>query len=405
MSLTDILAFLKGSVSIEAEGLFLERFLNICMRRGIFLSDVLREGPEKISAKIGIGGFRTIRPIAKKTKTRIRIRSRDGMPFLIHRYKKRRIAIVGVLLFLGILWYLSGHIIGIDIVGNSRLSTLKIEQELKGFGLYRGTPTSKIDRQHLQNQMMTKLDELAWIGINIKGSRAYIEVKERLDTKLSEDEDIPCNIIAARSGQIKGLEIKSGQTVVKINDMVEKGDLLVSGAMDSAVEGIRYAHSSGNVYAETIYKKSRVYPLEYQKKLYTGKKTIRRSVNMFGQNVRLYLRDNMPYEYFEKESRTLRHHLWGVDNIFVDITETAYREYTPQKKTRSAKQAVDLGGKELTEEIQKEFAGRVEILNKQITFCQTDKKSIEVTVEVLCREDIAQQSVIDKIENMDYNVD
>ncbi len=405
MSVTDILAFFKGSVTIEAEGLFLERFLNICMRRGIFLSDIKRLNSEKISAKIGIGGFREIRPIAKKTKTRVRIRAREGMPFLINRYKKRKVAIAGLVIFLGILWYLSSHIMGIDIIGNERLSNAEIEKELKAFGLYRGTPTSKIDRRLLQNQMMTRMDDLAWIGINIKGSRAYIEVKERLDTKRSVDDGVPCNIIASRDGHILGLEVRSGQTVVKLNDMVEKGDLLVSGAVDSQVEGIRYAHSAGSVYAQTLYKKSRIYPLEYEEKQYTGNTVVRRSIGAFGQNIKLYLKSGVPYEYCEKESKSERHHLWGFDNIFVDINQDSYREYIPQKKTRTAEQAVALGGKELTEEIQKEFENRVEILSKNVTYSRIDQKTVEVTAEILCREDIAQQSAIDKIENMDYNVD
>lgn len=398
MSPVSILVFLKGSITIEAEGLFLERFLNICMRRGIFLSDVKRESDQKLSAKISIGGFREIRPIAKKTRTRVRIKAREGMPFLINRYKKRRVAIGGVALFLGILWYLSSHIMGIDIIGNQRLSNAEIENELKSFGLYRGAAVSKIDRRLLQNQMMTRLDDLAWIGINIKGSRAYIEVKERLDTKRSVDEDVPCNIIASRDGIIKALEIKSGQTVVKLNDMVEKGNLLVSGAMDSQVEGIRYAHSAGSVFAETIYKKSRVYPLVYEEKLYTENTVVRRSIGAFGQNIKLYLKGGVPFEYCEKESRSTRHHLWGFEKIFIDINEDTYREYTPQKKTRTVAQAVELGGKELTEEIQKEFSERVEILSKNVTYKQADKNSVEVTAEILCREDIAQQSAIDKIE-------
>ena len=403
MSIMEIVAFFKGSVTIEAEGLFLERFLNICMRRGIFLSDVKRKSPERISAKIGIGGFREIRPIAKKTRTRVRIKSREGMPFLVNRYKKRRVAIVGLLLFMGILWYFSSHIMGIDIVGNERLSAAQIEKELKSFGLYRGTPTAKIDRRLVQNQMMTRLDDLAWIGINIKGSRAYIEVRERLDTKRNLSEDVPCNIVASRDGQITALEVRSGQTVVKLYDMVEQGDLLVSGAMDSQVDGIRYAHSAGSVYAETIYKKSRVYPLEYEEKQYTNNTVTKRSIGIFGQNINLYLKSGVPFEYCEKESKSSRHHLWGMDKIFIDIKEEHYREYMPEKKTRTLEQAVALGGKELIEEIQKEFSKGVEILSKNVTYQRVDAKTVEVTAEIICREDIAQQSLIDKIENIDYN--
>ncbi len=401
MAFTDILAFFKGSVEVEAEGLFLERFLNICMRRGIFLSDVKRIGDEKIRVKIGIGGFKEIRPIARKTRTRVRIKGRQGMPFLLHRYKKRRIAIVGMVLFLGILWYLSGHIVGIDITGNERIKTAEIENQLKSFGLYRGTAVSKIDRRLIQNKMMTAFDDIAWIGVNVKGSRAYIEVRERLDTKQSFDEDVPCNIVADRDGQIVGLEVRSGQTVVKINDMVEEGDLLVSGAMDSQVEGIRYAHSDGSVYAETIYKKVREYPLEFTEKVYTGKEKKRRSIEVFGQKINLYLKSAPPFEYCDKAEEGAEFHLFKPGIFSVRLNTESYKEYIPEKRIRTVPQAVELGGRELVSEIEKELVGRVEILSKNVTYQVIERGKAEVTAEILCREDIARQSAIDKIENID----
>ncbi|MBR5155768.1 MAG: sporulation protein YqfD [Clostridia bacterium] len=401
MAFTNILAFFKGSVEIEAEGLFLERFLNICMRRGIFLSDVKRISDEKICARIGIGGFKEVRPIAKKTKTRVRIKAREGMPFLIHRYKKRRAVIVGVALFLGILWYLSSHIMGIDIVGNERIKTAEIESQLKNFGLYRGTLVSKIDRRLIQNKMMTTFDEIAWIGINIKGSRAYIEVRERLDTKQSFDEDVPCNIIADRDGVIKALEVRSGQTMVKINDMVEEGDLLVSGAMDSQVAGIRYAHSDGAVYAETIYKKVREYPLEFTEKVYTGQEKKRRSIEVFGQKINLYLKAGQPFEYFDQDNQKAEFCFGKPGGLSVGMTTDVYKEYIPEKRTRTVKQAVELGRQELSGEIAREVGDRAEILSKNVTYQETDKKKVEVTVEIVCREDIARQSAIDKTENID----
>ncbi len=401
MAFIDILTFFKGSVGIEAEGLFLERFLNICMRRGIFLSDVKRINNEKISAKIGIGGFKEIRPIAKKTKTRVRIKAREGMPFLIHRYKKRRVAILGLALFLGILWYLSSHIIGIDIVGNQRIKTAEIERQLKDFGLYRGRAAARIDRRLVQNKMMTAFDDIAWIGVNIKGSRAYIEVRERLDTKRSVDKDIPCNIVAHRDGQIVSLNVRSGQTMVKVNDMVEEGDLLVSGAMDSRVQGIRYAHSEGNIYAETIYKKTREYPLEFTEKVYTGREKKRRSIKAFGQKLKLYLKNGQPFEYCDKAEDLAEFYLGGADIFSAGLITESYKEYIPEKRTRTASQTVELGGAELLGEIEREITNRVEILSKNVTYRQTDKGKVEVTAEILCREDIARQSAIDKTENID----
>ena len=121
-----IIRFLKGYVVICVEGHFCERFLNICMRRGIYLGNVRRMGEERICAEISIAAFREIRSIARKTRTHVTIASRCGLPFLLHRYRKRRFALVGIALFFVVLWYLSSHIMGIEIMGNERIPTTDI---------------------------------------------------------------------------------------------------------------------------------------------------------------------------------------------------------------------------------------------------------------------------------------
>lgn len=403
MSINDILSFLKGSVTIEVEGDFLERFLNICMRRGIYLCDIKRISERKIKAKIGIGGFREVRPIAKKTRTRVRIRKRTGMPFLLYRYKNRRFSIAGVVVFLGVLWYLSTHIMGIDIVGNERLAEAELMEGLKEFGLYRGAATSSIDRRLIQNKMMTAFDDIAWVGVNIKGSRAFIEVKERLDTERVVDVDIPCNIIAARDGIVRGLEIRSGQTIVKLNDMVEKGDLLVSGAMDSGVVGIRYAHSDGAVYAETIYKRTKEYPLEFVEKEYTGKTKSRHSLTVFGRKINLFWNSRPPFEYSDKADSEKTYHFISDKLVSVGVGTEEYVEYIPKKKKRSETDAASLGKSELFHALEKELSGRAEILSREASYRKLNEKTIEVTAEFVCKEDIAQKSVIDKTEGLELD--
>lgn len=404
MSISKIIGYIRGSVTIRAEGLFLERFLNICMHRGILLRDVKRRGENAIDARISIQGFREIRPIARKTRTRVRLCRRYGLPFQLHRFRKRRFALSGVFLFIAVLWYLSTHIMGIDIIGCERLTCAEIEQGLKAAGVYRGAAVRKIEPKSVQNKMMTAFDDIAWIGVNIKGSKAYIEVKERLDTKRVENADVPCNLIACRDGIIKLLEVKAGQTAVKVNDMVEKGDLLVSGVIDSTKEGIRYAHSFGEVYADTEYQKSGTYPLEYVEKIYTGKEKSRFTVSAYGKELPLYFKSGSPFEYSDKTETKTEYNLLGKKLLPIAIGKESYKEYTPEKRKRTAKQAVELGRAELEKEIKKEISPSAEIKDIETSFVQ-EKNSVTVTVKILCYEDIAEQSAIDKIENMNYNGD
>ena len=79
MPIEKTVEYIKGCVIICAEGPFCERFLNVCMNRGIYLRNVRRMGKDKMFASVSIEGFRELRHIARKTRTRIHI----------HRIKKR----------------------------------------------------------------------------------------------------------------------------------------------------------------------------------------------------------------------------------------------------------------------------------------------------------------------------
>ncbi len=403
MYIEKIVGYLRGYIVICVDGVFCERFLNICSNRDIFLWNVKRRGKDRICACISIDGFKEIRSIARKTRTHISIIKRHGVPFILHRYRKRKAALLGVLLFFVLLWYLTGHIVGVDITGNQRIATDDIRNHLKECGIYYGADVDKIDSKLIKNQMMTKFDNIAWIGINIKGSRAYIEVKERLDTPIRVDADIPCDIVAAKDGVIRLLEVKEGQTLVKANEFVEKGDLLVSGVIDSKKIGMRYVHSFGEIYAETIYKKTKEYPFKYVEKIYTGNEKNRYTLSVMNKKFKLFFKNTRPFENGDitKNITEYKGPLSFIPSLFIECEKII--EYTPEKRVRSIDEAVALGETELGRELEREIGRDAEIKNKKTTYAENGEKGVFVTVEYICLENIAQQRIIDKTENLGYD--
>lgn len=403
MSVEKVIGYLRGYIVICVDGVFCERFLNICSNRGIFLWNVKRRGKDRICACISIGGFKEIRSIARKTRTHVSIIKRQGVPFILHRYRKRKTALLGVLLFFVLLWYLTGHIVGVDITGNQRISTDEIRNQLKECGIYYGADVDKIDSKLIKNQMMTRFDDIAWIGINIKGSRAYIEVKERLDTPIRVDADVPCDIVALKDGVIRLMEVKEGQSLVKTNEFVEKGDLLVSGVVDSKKIGMRYVHSYGEIYAETIYKKTKEYPFKYVEKIYTGNEKKRYSLSIMNKRLKLFFKDEQPFEKRDvaEEEREYKTPFTFIPSLFVETER--FIEYTTENRTRSLEEAIALGEAELGGEIEKEIGKNVEVKDKKVTYTENGEKGVFVNVEYLCLENIAQQRIIDKTENLGYD--
>ena len=81
---------IHGFVKIAVSGEQTERFLNLCRAREIHLQKVRSLSEKNISAYISIKDFKKLQPIHSKTKVKIRILEKKGLPFWIHRNQKRK---------------------------------------------------------------------------------------------------------------------------------------------------------------------------------------------------------------------------------------------------------------------------------------------------------------------------
>ena len=79
-----LLAFIFGYVNIEVEGYFIERFINMCNSKKIFLWNMKRKHSTIIRVNIGIRDFKKIKEIAKKTKCRVKIQKKRGILDIIY---------------------------------------------------------------------------------------------------------------------------------------------------------------------------------------------------------------------------------------------------------------------------------------------------------------------------------
>ena len=82
--------YILGYVVIKIEGFFSEKFINISSKRQIKLWHIYRDDNGKLFAKISVKDFLKIRPVAFKSRCRIKIIKRVGLPFVIKKYRKRK---------------------------------------------------------------------------------------------------------------------------------------------------------------------------------------------------------------------------------------------------------------------------------------------------------------------------
>lgn len=390
MGYYEIMRYLKGYITLWGDGVFTERFVNICIRRDLEIWDIQRMGEERISAKMSISSYKEIRQICRRTRTRVRIVKRHGLPFFLKRIKGRKGAIAGVLAVIVVMWYTTGHIMGITVFGNNRIPTKMVLEHLERSGIALGKTTNGIDSDKIRNRMMIDLDELAWVGINVTGSRVYVEVVERIEKEKGVDFETPCHLVATKDGIIESVQVRNGQTMVKERAGVREGDVLVSGIVDNPVSGFNYVHAYGEVYAITEYKKTAEFPLEYIEKSNTGKNRNRYTIKVLNKELPLFLGKKPPFEKYQLNEEEKEYRLMIESLPSVYVKKESYQEQTEEKKNRSAREAAETGKRELENEIRLEI-GEKEIKEIKATDTLTERGTVEVSVTVFCRENIARE--------------
>lgn len=168
-----LIRYLLGYVNISVQGYYIERFLNICISKNIFLWNTKVEKSTYAHANVGLKDFKKLKEVARKTKCRITLNAKHGMPFFMNRYRKRKIFAV-LLAVISIFIYLQSRFIwNIEVEGLNRIQEEEILEELSKFGLEIGTLKSKVNTKEIINKIRMNRDDIAWMNINLKRNEYY----------------------------------------------------------------------------------------------------------------------------------------------------------------------------------------------------------------------------------------
>ena len=217
--------FLQGYVIIKVEGKFPERFLNVAGCKQMQMWRV-RHTADGIVLCICRKDFRHASAVANQTDCRVKVLTKQGLPYMLKRNSHRKALFFCVLLFGLLLFGMLSLIWKVEITGIDRIPKGKIEQLLRENGIHPYALLYGTDKTKAINRITAELDDIAWMGIEIRGSCAFVEIVETVPKPAIQDKSKPCNLVADKDGIVTALEIESGVTVVKIGDTVTKGQTL-----------------------------------------------------------------------------------------------------------------------------------------------------------------------------------
>ena len=223
-----------------------------------------------------------------------------GLPSLYRRYRRRWGILAGAVFF-AMLTALSCNVVwDVEVTGNEKLEDGEIIRMLEAYGFGVGTFFGNIDFDVLQNEFLLTTDEIAWISVNMVGTVAHVQVRENLGSGRPGDASGGvANMIAAEDGQITEVQIRSGKAAVVINDVVRKGDLLISGVIAVGEDGLRYEMADGRVLARVNRQITVEIPKKQEKKVYTNEENVRICIKFFGKEIKLFGKssiDNPTYD-------------------------------------------------------------------------------------------------------------
>ena len=177
----------KGVVRIQIKGEQTERFLNLCGKRGICIRNLKCQEEKILEGTICAGDFFRLGPIHRKTKVKIHILGRKGIPFLALKSKKRKCFCGGILLCICLLWFFSSHIWNIQVEGNVKNSTKEILSFLEDQGITHGMAGSRINCSKIAAAVRAKYPDITWVSVELEGSRLRLKIQEGIFAEKEED--------------------------------------------------------------------------------------------------------------------------------------------------------------------------------------------------------------------------
>ena len=378
-----IINYICGYLRIIVEGYYIERFINICRNKKLTIWNLKWQEDIKLSLNTQIKDFKEICRIAKETRCKVKIKKKKGLPFILHKYKKRKIFVILLLLVLFFIIFSSSFVWNIEVIEENGENVENIMQDLEEAGLKIGKQKTEINSKEIINKVRLDRNDIAWMGIELKGTNAIVKIVKSKEKPEIIDENEYCSIIADKAGIITKINAQDGTANVKVGDTVNVGDVLINGWMEGKYTGMRYVHAKGEIEAKVWYTKHKTVTYNTTERKETGNIEEKYAIkfNNFKINFNKGVSKFEIYDTIETDNKIK---LFSDFYLPISIIKTTNKEIEETEKTYTMEEAKNLGIQELEAELDKEIEEKDKIVNKNVnTYENENSIDVYVTYEVL----------------------
>lgn len=315
---------MKNNLILKINNVSVSELIKVLFNHNIN-TEIIESNKKYIICKISIDDLKKIKKLYK-----IEILNEYSFKNLLKILKTKIYYIL--LIIIAFLFYLvlTNIIVKIEIQSNNKELVKNLTKELELNNVKRLTfKKDYISINNIKENIINKFnDKIEWLEIENIGMTYVIKLEER-KTKQKQENEGQCHIIANDDGMVKKIISNQGDILVKNNQIVKEGDILISGKIMLNDEIKANICAKGLVYAEKWYNVSIDMPNTIKKKRYTNK--IRYNL--------LYSPDNRDFKIFKsrlenydsekneiisilnKKLYSVKEYEYVYDNVKLDETE------------------------------------------------------------------------------------
>lgn len=240
-----LIKFISGYIIFCGVGGFNDRFINLCAVKRIFLWDVSL-ADNTIKAKVKIKDYKKLRAVARKTGVKVRIHQKCGLPFYLRNHRDRIGLIIGAGIFLFFITVMNNFVWCIQTESSDKFSRKQIIEAAENAGLKYGVSVKGFDEEKAAREIYKAFEgEISWVKVNIKGSLAVIDFRDKVKKIETQEKGEPSNIVADFDGVILSNETYQGSQNKSKGDAVRKGEVLISGVVEGVDSKPLYYQAKG----------------------------------------------------------------------------------------------------------------------------------------------------------------
>ena len=370
----------KGKILVEIKILNTEKLLNLFWTKNIRVYKVKKRDFATLILEIDYLNYAEVKTLVESLGGRINIIKSAGFVFFLGNLKKKLSLVIGGLMFLCIIYYLSTYIWAIEVEVQQNIPPFEIRKQLNSIGIKPGIAKSSIDVKEIEKQLENMSSEILWLRVRIEGSTLKVVIEEKINPPQEQNYEYG-NLVATMEGEVQRVYTFAGRAKVKSGQLVKSGDVVIEG-IDGSEGGEYILPPRGIVIANTLYEKSMNVKVKGTTLERSGEKDSDVYINIFGKKI-----------YLKKAIKGFEHY----DKIEVSgkiFNKVLYYERVEKDISLSEEDAIENAVNDLEKSLLNELSRDAKIVDKLVDKEMKDQENMLINVVFVVEQNIVSEDTV-----------